>query len=73
MKVTFKRQWFFGGDTKDELSDWVCAYKASTGETIEIESCFDNENIRWYIVDGKSFDYLKQAKAYVINKHNAEV
>jgi hypothetical protein len=71
MNITFKKQWFFGGDIKDDDNDWICAYAASTGETIKVETCFSNESIRWYMVDGKSFDYLKLAKAYIISKHNS--
>ena len=69
-KVTFKRQWFFGGDKKDEIgiSDWVCGYKASNGKYIEVG--LTATNYKWYEVEGESFDTLKEAKEYIIN--NAE-
>ena len=65
MTITFKRKWFFGGDYKDGSDDWVCGYEASNGKYIENHSSFCNDNVRWYVVDGKSFDTLKEAKAYV--------
>lgn len=41
MKVTFKRNWFFGGDHKDGISDWICGYKASNGMYIEVQMGFN--------------------------------
>jgi hypothetical protein len=68
MKVTFKRDWFFGGDHKDEngISDWICGYKASNGMLIEVQTGFNCNSRKWYLVNGKSFDTLKEAKEYVI-------
>lgn len=65
MTITFKRKWFFGGDKREEPNDWVCGYEASNGECIDIHYAFCNDNVRWYVVDDKSFDTLKSAKAYV--------
>jgi hypothetical protein len=64
MKVTFKKDWFFGGDKKDEngISDWVRGYKASNGKYIEVGKTMSS--YRWYEVDGKSFGTLKEAKKY---------
>lgn len=69
MKVTFKRVWFFGGDKKDEagMSDWICGYCASNGMYIEAKTGFTNVNMKWYEVNGKSFDTLREAKEYVTN------
>ena len=66
MKITFKRMWFFGGDQKDErgISDWVCGYKASNGKIIEVGKSMTS--YKWYEVDGKSFDLLKEAKDYIV-------
>lgn len=66
MRLTFKRDWFFGGNHKDGISDWICGYKASNGMYIEVQMGFNCNGEKWYSVNEKSFDTLKEAKEYVV-------
>ena len=66
MNKKFKRVWCFGGDEKDTaIDDFVVAYVLND---IRIEVCylFSNDNIRWYKVNDRCFDLLKDAKKYVL-------
>jgi hypothetical protein len=65
MKITFKKIYFFGGDTKldsDELEDYVAAYEASNGKRIDV--IYSTYTTKYYEVDGKYFETLKEAKMF---------
>ena len=65
--VKFAKEWFFGGSKKDNsIDDYVDRYVASNGAIIECKYGFTSFSNRWYEVDGKHFDTLAEAKAYVI-------
>ena len=64
--MKFKRQYFFGGETRDTErpeDDWVCAYIAENGKRIECEGGL-LATIKYYTVDGETFSTLKEAKAF---------
>ena len=64
--MKFKRQYFFGGDTRDTErpdDDWVCAYIAENGKRIECEGGL-LATTKYYTVDGETFSTLKEAKAF---------
>lgn len=63
VNVTFHRVYLVGGESgKADQTDYVVGYKASNGKYIEIRGLVNN-SLRWYVVDGVSFDTLKQAKS----------
>lgn len=55
---------FSGTNHKDDETDYIDRYEAENGTVIEIVELI-NTNIKWYKVNGKEFDTLKAAKAYV--------
>ena len=61
--IKFRRVYLIGGENgKADPTDYVVGYKASNGKYIEIKELINNA-YRWYVVDGKSFETLKQAKS----------
>lgn len=64
--MKFKKVYMLGGDKKLEgLDDYITAYVAENGKRIECMHGWTNWSFAWYEVDGKCFDTLKEAKAYV--------
>lgn len=53
-----------GTNQKADETDYIDRYIAENGAVIKIKEVI-NTNYRWYSVNGKSFDTLKAAKAYV--------
>ena len=61
--IKFRRVYLIGGESgKADPTDYVVGYMESNGKYIEIKELVDN-SFRWYVVDGVSFDTLKQAKS----------
>ena len=61
--MKFKRVWFFGGDKRDEsFEDWVEKYIADNGKVIEVEFGLLSNRVIGYKIDGKFYQYLKDAK-----------
>ena len=64
MKMAFKRDYLIGGlNGKADPTDYVVGYQADNGMYIEIRS-ITGETFRWYRVNGKEFEKLKDAKEY---------
>ena len=62
--MKFTRVYLIGGEAgKDDDTDYVVGYRAENGMYIEIKELVDN-TYRWYMVGGKEFGTLKDAKAY---------
>ena len=62
--MKFKRIYCYGGeDGKYNDDDFVVGYRAENGKYIDVQYVFGNNNFHWYVVDGKSFFSLKDAKA----------
>lgn len=62
--MKFKRSYLIGGlNGMDDPTDYVVGYQADNGKFIDIHSLI-GETYRWYSVDGKEFDTLKEAKQY---------
>ena len=63
--MTFKRKYLIGGlNGKASSEDFVVGYQADNGKYIDIRFLFGNESFREYVVDGKTFSTLAEAKAY---------
>ena len=61
--MKFTRIYLIGGTNgKANNTDYVIGYKAENGKVIIIRELI-NSSFRWYEVDGKSYETLKQAKA----------
>jgi hypothetical protein len=65
-KITFKKNYFFGGDRKDDAHDYVVGYTASNGAYIEAVEYEFTGRIDHYTVNGIPFATLKEAKDYII-------
>lgn len=65
-KITFRRNYFFGGNKKDKVLDgldFVNRYIASNGVVIDVH-CPDT--VKWYTINDIPFATLKEAKDYVM-------
>lgn len=70
--MKYKKEWFFGGDKKDEdapgVGDYVSAYVAENGERIEV--CYSTNSSKYYTTCGDVFYSLKDAKDYLESHTN---
>lgn len=65
MKITYKRKYFFGGNTRSyngSAEDYITAYVASNGKYISV--IYTSNTMKHYDVDGKYFETLSEAKSY---------
>lgn len=63
--MKYKKEYCFGHDHRDGEDDFVTAYIAENGTRIEAEFYSLSNNRMGYRVNGRGFNKLKEAKAYV--------
>ena len=62
--MKFKTVWCTDVDKKYDGEDFPVCYIAENGKVIDITCVFGRDYLRNYVVDGKYFHLLEDAKAY---------